>query len=90
MPRINLLPWREGQRKERKLAFLVSLGIAALAAGFQRWLIRRATWLEAGMLVAAGLALTYPSQASDIGGVVLLTAVIAIQLLRKPAARSAA
>jgi type IV pilus assembly protein PilN len=33
MPRINLLPWREGQRKERKLAFLVALGIAALAAG---------------------------------------------------------
>jgi type IV pilus assembly protein PilN len=33
MPRINLLPWREGQRKERKLAFLVSLGVAALAAG---------------------------------------------------------
>jgi type IV pilus assembly protein PilN len=33
MPRINLLPWREGQRKERKLAFLVALGAAALAAG---------------------------------------------------------
>jgi type IV pilus assembly protein PilN len=33
MPRINLLPWREGQRKERKLAFLVALGVAALAAG---------------------------------------------------------
>jgi type IV pilus assembly protein PilN len=33
MPRINLLPWREAQRKERKLAFLVALGIAALAAG---------------------------------------------------------
>ena len=32
MPRINLLPWREGQRKERKLAFLVSLGVAAIAA----------------------------------------------------------
>ena len=32
MPRINLLPWREGQRKERKLAFLVTLGVAALAA----------------------------------------------------------
>jgi len=32
MPRINLLPWREGQRKERKLAFLVALGVAALAA----------------------------------------------------------
>jgi len=33
MPRINLLPWRDGQRKERKLAFLVALGVAALAAG---------------------------------------------------------
>jgi type IV pilus assembly protein PilN len=31
MPRINLLPWREGQRKERKLALLVALGVAALA-----------------------------------------------------------
>ena len=33
MPRINLLPWREGQRKERKLAFTVAIGVAALAAG---------------------------------------------------------
>ena len=32
MPRINLLPWREQQRKERKLAFFVSLGGAALGA----------------------------------------------------------
>jgi type IV pilus assembly protein PilN len=31
MPRINLLPWREGQRKERKLALLVALGVAGLA-----------------------------------------------------------
>jgi type IV pilus assembly protein PilN len=32
MPRINLLPWREGQRKERKLAFMVALGVAGIAA----------------------------------------------------------
>ena len=32
MPRINLLPWREGQRKERKLKFLVALGVAVIAA----------------------------------------------------------
>jgi len=32
MPRINLLPWREQQRKERRLAFFVSLGGATLAA----------------------------------------------------------
>jgi type IV pilus assembly protein PilN len=33
MPRINLLPWREEERKERKVAFTVALGVAALAAG---------------------------------------------------------
>jgi type IV pilus assembly protein PilN len=33
MPRINLLPWREGERKERKVAFTVALGVSALAAG---------------------------------------------------------
>ena len=32
MPRINLLPWREGQRRERKLHFLVALGIATVVA----------------------------------------------------------
>src|SRR5450755_3325175 len=32
MPRINLLPWREEQRRERKLAFLVALGGGTLAA----------------------------------------------------------
>lgn len=32
MPRINLLPWREEQRKERKLAFMVALGAGTLAA----------------------------------------------------------
>jgi type IV pilus assembly protein PilN len=33
MPRINLLPWREDERKERKLAFTVALGVSGLAAG---------------------------------------------------------
>jgi type IV pilus assembly protein PilN len=32
MPRINLLPWRDEERKERKLKFLVWLGGAALGA----------------------------------------------------------
>jgi len=32
MPQINLLPWREEQRKERKLAFLAALGGGTLAA----------------------------------------------------------
>jgi len=32
MPRINLLPWRDEERKERKLKFLVALGGASVAA----------------------------------------------------------
>jgi len=32
MPRINLLPWREAQRKERKVAFMVALGGSAVCA----------------------------------------------------------
>ncbi len=32
MPRINLLPWRDEERKERKLKFLVALGGAVVAA----------------------------------------------------------
>ncbi len=32
MPRINLLPWRDEERKERKLAFIVAVGGATLAA----------------------------------------------------------
>ncbi len=32
MPRINLLPWREQQRRERQIAFFIYLGAAAAAA----------------------------------------------------------
>jgi type IV pilus assembly protein PilN len=32
MPRINLLPWRDEQRKERKLKFMVAMGVAAVGA----------------------------------------------------------
>jgi type IV pilus assembly protein PilN len=32
MPRINLLPWRDQQRRERKLAFFIALGGAAVVA----------------------------------------------------------
>jgi type IV pilus assembly protein PilN len=42
MPRINLLPWREEQRKERKLGFLVALGggtVAAAVAAFAAYLM---------------------------------------------------
>ena len=33
MPRINLLPWRDEQRKERKLRFMIALGVAVVLSG---------------------------------------------------------
>lgn len=47
MPRINLLPWREEQRKERKLAFLVALGGATLGAA----LVTFAVYLMFGSMI---------------------------------------
>ncbi len=42
MPRINLLPWREQQRTERKKAFgvgMLAAGLAAAAVAFAGWLM---------------------------------------------------
>jgi TRAP transporter 4TM/12TM fusion protein len=68
---------------------LAALGIGALAAGLQGWLLRRATAIEKWVLIVAGVALVYPSRTTDaigVGGVLL---VLAIQWLRRPAPRAA-
>ena len=42
MPRINLLPWRDEERKERKLAFVVAImgaTVASLVAAFAAYLL---------------------------------------------------
>jgi len=49
MPRINLLPWREDERKERKVAFTVALGVSALAAA----LVTFAVYLMFGSMIDA-------------------------------------
>ena len=49
MPRINLLPWREEQRKERKLGFLVALGGGTVAAAVAAF----ATYLMFGQMIDA-------------------------------------
>jgi type IV pilus assembly protein PilN len=38
MPRINLLPWRDEQRKERKVQFMIALGAATLTAALLAFL----------------------------------------------------
>ena len=55
------------------------LGVGALAAGMSGWLIRRTSWVERPLLIAAGLILVYPSPAADVLGIVLVAAVAIYQ-----------
>ncbi len=59
-----------------------ALGIAALAGGVQGWLLKRTTRIEQWMLIAAGLALVYPTTVSDAIGVALLAVVVILQAMR--------
>ena len=58
-------------------------GIAALAAGFAGWAIKRTNVVERGLFIAAGFALAYPGITSDIIGVALAAAALVLQWLRK-------
>jgi type IV pilus assembly protein PilN len=49
MPRINLLPWREEQRRERKLQFGIAIGIAAVGA----LAVTAGAWLMFGSMISA-------------------------------------
>jgi TRAP transporter 4TM/12TM fusion protein len=60
-----------------------ALGIAALAGGVQGWLFKRAIWFERWLLIAAGLALVYPTTLFDVIGIALVAVVVASQLLRR-------
>ena len=67
-----------------------ALGIAALAGGVQGWLIKRTTWFEQWMLIAAGLALVYPKALADAIGIALVAFVLALQFLRRDTAAAKA
>jgi len=75
-------------------AFTAAVGIAALACGVQGWILRKTTWLERAMLIAAGLLLVYPAAWADAVGLGLAASAVALQWLRRgrperPAAGSA-
>jgi len=71
------------------IAFTACLGIAALAAGVQRWLFRRLSRVEQAIMILCGLALIYPAPAADAIGLVGIAAVIAWQWFgRKAVARA--
>ncbi|MCC7547175.1 MAG: TRAP transporter fused permease subunit [Burkholderiales bacterium] len=48
-----------------------ALGVMALAAGFQGWLLREAGAVPRALLVAGGVCLIYPALSADAAGVVL-------------------
>jgi TRAP transporter 4TM/12TM fusion protein len=59
------------------------IGIAALAAGFQGWALRKTTLVERVLFVVAGFALVYPTTTADLLGIALFIAAAAMQVLRR-------
>ena len=65
-----------------EVAVTAAIGIAALAAGFQGWALRKTNVVERWLLIAAGFALAYPSWIADLAGIVVVVGVLAVQYLR--------
>ena len=66
-----------------QVTLTAAVGIAALAAGFQGWALKRTTLIERGMLLIAGFALVYPGALADAIGFGLVIAALAMQVMRK-------
>jgi len=60
------------------------IGVIALAAGLEGYWLRRATWLERGLFMAAALTLIHPGIVTDVIGLMLLAAGLLAQKLRRP------
>jgi TRAP transporter 4TM/12TM fusion protein len=58
------------------------VGVLALAAAMEGYFIRPATWLERGLFLAAALLLIDPGIVSDVVGLALLGAGLAVQKMR--------
>jgi TRAP-type uncharacterized transport system fused permease subunit len=66
-----------------EVTLTAALGVAALAAGFQGWALKRTNLIERVMLLVAGFALVYPSTISDALGIGLVIAALALQYFRR-------
>jgi TRAP transporter 4TM/12TM fusion protein len=60
------------------------VGVIALAAGLEGYFYRAATWLERGLFLAAAFLLIDPGFVTDVIGITLLVAALALQKLRRP------
>ncbi|HYF18431.1 MAG TPA: TRAP transporter fused permease subunit [Ramlibacter sp.] len=73
-----------------EVTLTTAAGIAALAAGFQGWALRRTTPVERLLLVAAGIALVWPGRVSHGVGIVLVLLALVLQFVRRPPAAARA
>ena len=64
-----------------RIAFLT--GLAALAAGFQGWALKRTNAVERTMFLAAGIALVDPAMAADLVGIGLVIVALTMQHFRR-------
>lgn len=64
------------------ITFTASVGIISLAGGLQKWFLVQTNFIERWVLIASGLALTYPSNLGDIGGFIGFGLVIASQIVK--------
>jgi TRAP transporter 4TM/12TM fusion protein len=65
-----------------EVTFTAALGVAAIAAGFQGWALKRATPFERVLFLATGFALVYPTVTADLIGIGLVAAALALQYFR--------
>ena len=61
------------------------LGLVAFAAALERYLIRKATWLETGLFTLAATGLFWPSYWSDLAGAACLVLAVVLQKTYRPA-----
>jgi TRAP transporter 4TM/12TM fusion protein len=66
-----------------QVTLTAAAGIAAIAAGFQGWALKKTTLIERWMFIVAGFALAYPGATADLVGFGLALAALALQYLRK-------
>ncbi|MBI2359315.1 MAG: TRAP transporter fused permease subunit, partial [Deltaproteobacteria bacterium] len=59
------------------------VGLAALAAGLTRWVVKKTTPLEQALLIISGLTLVYPGWLQDAIGLSLFALALSIHLLRR-------
>ena len=69
------------------ITFTASVGIVALAGGLQNWFVLKTSFIERWVLIASGVALTYPSEIADIGGFAGFVGVVIVQLFRRSRSR---